>query len=82
MQNITKKIAPMLCAAVMILLLGAYLAVFLFAMLEETMPQLAVILIMMAYGALIIAMIVGILAALRQRLKEIDNGEEEIARQY
>lgn len=82
MQNFTKKWAPMLCAAIVVLLLAAYLAVFLFAMLTESMEQLAVIIIMAVYCLLIGAVIWGVLAALRQRLKEIDKGEEDIARQY
>lgn len=38
--------------------------------------------ILIVYGLLIVAVILGVLAALRQRLKEIESGEEEDAKQY
>ena len=37
---------------------------------------------LLIYGGVIIAAIVGIVAALRQRLQEIEGGEEEDAKQY
>jgi len=34
------------------------------------------------YGLIIVAVIIGVIFALRQRLKEIEGGEEEDAKQY
>lgn len=82
MRNTTKKIAPILCAVFMILVLAAYLAVFLFAMLAERMEILAVSILMGVYVLLIVAVIAGVIIALRQRLQEIDGGEEDAAKQY
>lgn len=82
MRNATEKWAPIACAVFMILLLSAYLAVFLFAMLTESMSGFAVAILMAVYCLLILAVILGVIAALRQRLREIDNAELEKAKQY
>ena len=37
---------------------------------------------LLIYGGVIVAAIVGVVAALRQRLQEIESGEEEDAKQY
>lgn len=82
MRKITKKWAPILCAMIVILVLAAYLAVFLYAMLEESMGHIAVGILMAVYSLLILCTMVGTILALRQRLREIDSGEEEKAKEY
>jgi len=85
MQNDTnkrKKIAPMICAGVMIALLGAILAVILFPLMGEVYGQWIAVGFLLIYCLVIAATIVGIVFALRQRLKEIESGEEEDAKQY
>lgn len=53
----------------------------LWVMLEEE-PVPAVVGIMVVYAVLGVAIIVGVLRAMVQRLKEIEGGEEEDARKY
>lgn len=85
MQNTTrksKKKAPIICAAVIIGILAIYLAVVLFLIMGAAYGEWIAVGFLLVYGLLIAAVIVGILAALRQRLKEIESGEEEDAKQY
>jgi len=85
MQNDTKtnkKKAPIICAVVVIAFLGIFLATILFPLIGETMGEALAVGFLLIYGGLIVAAIIGIIAALRQRLKEIEGGEEEDAKQY
>ena len=78
-----KEVAPILCAGAVLLMLMVVLALmaypFFAARMEE---QLVLMLAFGLYGLLIVAMIVGVLIALRQRLQEIRGGEEEDAKKY
>ena len=74
----SKKKAPIICAAVVIAFLGIFLATILFPLIGEVMA----VGFLLIYGGEIIAAIVGVVAALRQRLQEIEGGEEEDAKQY
>ena len=81
-QNHTKKkIAPWIVALVFILFIGIYIGILIFAQLQAREVPFAVVL-MGLYIVVLAAMIVGIILALRQRLKEIDGGEEDEALQY
>lgn len=83
MRDTTKKKRGAIIAAVVVIaVLSAYLGSFLFAMVAESLEGLAVALIMIVYGGMILAVIFGVVTALNQRLKEIDGGEEEDAKQY
>lgn len=85
MQNDTKKQkkkAPVLCTAVVIGIMLVYLAVILFTLVSEAYGQLLAFAFLLIYGGLIVAVICGVIAALRQRLKEIEGGEEEDAKIY
>lgn len=85
MQDTTKnskKKAPIICAAVVIGLLGIFLATILFPLIGEVYGELLAVGFLLIYGLGIIAVIIGVLVALRQRLKEIESGEEEDARKY
>ena len=77
-----KKLAPIICAVVFIALLGVWLGVIIYPLLTSTFTGGVVTGILIVYGLLIIAMMVGIVIALRQRLKEIEGGEEDAASQY
>ena len=77
-----KKKAPIICAAIVIGLLAAYLAVILFALIGEAHGELFALIFFLLYGGLIVAVVFGVIAALRQRLKEIEGGEEEDAKKY
>ena len=77
-----KKIAPILCAAAAILFFGIYLAVLLTPMIGASVGGTAAVLFLLLVALLVAAMIVGVILALRQRLQEIEGGEEDEARQY
>ena len=76
-----KKIAPWIVALVFIAFFGIYIGVLIFAQLQAREAPFAVVL-MGVYIVVLAAMIIGIILALRQRLKEIDGGEEDEALQY
>ncbi len=85
MQDTTnrgKKKGAIICAAVVIGILIIYLAVILFPLMDAAFGEMIAVGFLLVYGAVIIAVIAGILAALRQRLKEIEGGEEEDAKKY
>lgn len=83
MRDTTKrKRAPWICAAVIVGAMGFFLAAVLFPARGVNHGERMVMGILAVYGLAAVAVIVGVLAALRQRLKEIDGGEEEDARKY
>lgn len=82
MQNNTKKRAAILCALGFIALLMLYLCVIVFAFVGERTSDFAAVLLILAFLGVIVGAIAGILLALRQRLREIDGGEEDEARKY
>ena len=83
MQETTKKKkAPILCAAIIIAALAIFLACIVFPLLSGALGQWIAVGILLLYGGLIVAVIVGVVMALRQRLREIDGGEEEDAKKY
>lgn len=73
--------------AVVVAALGTVVVVLLFfgsllwVMLEED-PIPAVLGIMVVYGLLAVAIVIGVLRAMVQRLRELQRGEEEDARKY
>ena len=77
-----KKRAPILCAAVLVLLLGVFLGVVLLPLLWMGRDTAGVVTILLIYALAVAAVMAGVLAALRQRLREIDKGEEDEAKQY
>lgn len=85
MQNDTKnskKKAPIICAGIVIGFLGIFLATILFPLIGEAYGELLAVGFLVIYGGLIVAVILGVISALRQRLKEIEGGEEEDAKKY
>lgn len=78
----SKKLAPIICAAVVIALLLGYLAALLIPLAMESLGLGAVAGILVIYAVVIVAAIIGVVAALKQRLKEIESGEEEDAKKY
>lgn len=83
-KSIKKKkyIGSMVSAAVMIGVMGVILAILLVPLLMENLTETVAVLVLGFYALMIIATIVGILLALRQRIKEIEGGEEDAASQY
>lgn len=82
MRKNTKKLAPIACAAIVIVLLALYIAVILFTLFTESLGDLIGIVVVVVATGIILTAIIGVLAALRQRMKEIDKGEEEDAKIY
>lgn len=82
MRKNTKKLAPIACAAIVVVLLALYIAVILFTLFTESLGDLIGIVVVVVATGLILAAIIGVLAALRQRMNEIDKGEEEDAKIY
>lgn len=78
-----KKIAPLLCAGGAILVLSIYLgALLLLPLLAEVGGHFLAAAFLVLYALVVLAMIGGVIAALVQRLREIERGEEEDARKY
>lgn len=83
MQNSTKKkLAPILCAGIVIALLLAYLAVFLYPVLGAELGDAVAVVVLILAALGILAVVGGVALALGQRLKEIEGGEEEDAKKY
>ena len=77
-----KKRAAILSAAVIVGLLGIVIATVLVPLVREAYGDGIAIGFLAVYGLVLVAVIVGVLAALGQRLKEIEGGEEEDAKKY
>ena len=83
MQSVTKKKkAAIVCAAVIIGLLAIFMGMVLFPLLGETVGEWFAVGLLLFYGLMIAAVIVGVVIALRQRLLELEGGEEEDAKRY
>lgn len=85
MQNDTKKrkrIAPIVCAGVVIALLLVYLMIFLYPVLGAEVGDGLAIAVLIICALSLLAVIGGVILALRQRLKEIEGGEEDDAKKY
>ena len=81
-DKIARKRAPILCATVIIGVLAVFLVTFIYPLLGDSYGEVVACGILIIYGSAILAVIAGILLALRQRLKEIEGGEEDEARKY
>ncbi len=77
-----KRIAPIICAGVVIALLLSYLTIFLYPVLGAEVGDGLAIAVLIICALSLLAVIGGIILALRQRLKEIEGGEEEDAKKY
>ena len=83
MRDITKKqLAAIVCAMIMIGIFGVCLATMVIPLLDVGMMDAMAMGIILLYVAIILAVMVGVAAALYQRLREIKGGEEEDAKQY
>ena len=87
MENGTEKKRKGLAAAVAALVMVVIFGLILFSLLAalgETAGfgiHLATV-FLVAYALVVLAMILGVIAALRQRLRELQSGEEEEAKKY
>ncbi|NLU23220.1 MAG: MerR family transcriptional regulator [Clostridiales bacterium] len=73
-----KKIAPLICALVFIFLFGLFIGFLLWANGEDPLPWPITTL----FVGIFVALIVGVILALVERLKEINKGEEDEAFKY
>lgn len=77
-----RRTAPVACAVLMVVFFGVVLVAVLYALLGIGSGDGAANVLLALYALVILAVIVGVLIALRQRLREIEGGEEEDARKY
>lgn len=82
MRGTTKKVAAILCAALVISILAGFIVMCLAPLFDAGTGAGVAIGILVLYAGFILAVIVGVLLALRQRLREIERGEEEDAKKY
>lgn len=80
MQKNIKR-GAIISAAVVVVFFLVYLVLLATAVLEVPEDTIGILAVVFA-SAIFLAIIAGVLLALRQRLKEIDGGEEEDAKQY
>lgn len=79
MDKKQRKRAPIIAATVMILLMGALMALFIWASVQDPSMPLGILIIFIAIPVIVI---VGVLLALRERMQEIEKGEEDEASKY
>ena len=77
-----KKRGAVISAVIIITLLAVFVGCILFPLISEMGGVFFAAMLLMLYIAGILAVIFGILAALKQRLEEIESGEEEEAKKY
>ena len=76
------KKAAIICAGVFICFLVLYLAGVIYPLLGIDGAEVLGTGLLAFYGLIIFVIIIGILIALRSRLKELEGGEEDEARKY
>ena len=76
------KRGAILSAVVIITILAVFVGCILFPLISEMAGMFFAAMLLLFYTGSIIAVIFGIIAALRQRLQEIESGEEEEAKKY
>ena len=77
-----KKRASILSAVVVITILAVFVGFIIFPLLNEMAGMLFAAMLLLLYAGGILAVIFGVIAALKQRLRELDSGEEEEAKKY
>ena len=77
-----KKRGAVISAVIIISILAVFVGFILFPLISEMGGMLFAVILLMLYVAGILAVIFGVIAALKERLKEIEGGEEEEAKKY
>ena len=77
-----KKRGAVISAVIIIVVLAVFVGFILFPLISEMGGVFFAVMLLMLYIAGILAVIFGVLAALKQRLEEIEGGEEEEAKKY
>ena len=82
MEKKSKKRVAVIAALVVIALMTVYLMAIVIPLVRECLGEAVAMGILVIYAVVILASIVGVTLALRQRLKEIESGEEDEAKRY
>jgi uncharacterized protein (DUF983 family) len=83
MQNNTEKRRSALrSAAVLVLVLAAFAALLVVLMVRVALGEPVAMAFLIWYALVLLAVLVGVLLALRQRLRELATGEEDEAKKY
>ena len=82
MEKKSKKRVAVAAALVVIALMTAYLVAIVIPLAREVLGEGIAVAILGIYAAAVLAGIVGVTLALKQRLKEIESGEEDEAKRY
>ena len=77
-----KKRGAVISAVIIITMLAVFVGCILFPLISEMGGVFFAVMLLMLYIAGILAVIFGVIAALKQRLDEIEGGEEEEAKKY
>ena len=77
-----KKRGAVISAVIIIVVLAVFVGFILFPLISEMGGVFFAVMLLMLYIGGILAVIFGIIAALKQRLEEIEGGEEEEAKIY
>ena len=77
-----KKRGAVVSAVIIISILAVFVGFILFPLISEMGGMLFAVILLMLYVAGILAVIFGVIAALKERLEEIESGEEEEAKKY
>ena len=77
-----KKRGAVISAVIIITMLAVFVGCILFPLISEMGGVFFAVMLLMLYIAGILAVIFGVIAALKQRLEEIEGGEEEEAKKY
>ena len=77
-----KKRGAVISAVIIITMLAVFVGCILFPLVSEMGGVFFAVMLLMLYIAGILAVIFGVIAALKQRLEEIEGGEEEEAKKY
>jgi uncharacterized protein (DUF983 family) len=83
MQNNTEKRRSALRnAAVLVLVLAAFAALLVLLLVRVALGEPVAMAFLIWYALVLLAVLVGVLLALRQRLRELATGEEDEAKKY
>ena len=77
-----KKRGAVISTVIIISILAVFVGFILFPLISEMGGMLFAVILLMLYVAGILAVIFGVIAALKERLEEIESGEEEEAKKY
>lgn len=82
MQKNIKKRGAIISGVVVLAALGVYICLVLFALVSESYGDAIGTVAVAIAVAILLFICAGVVIALRQRLRELDSGEEEDARKY